>query len=225
MTPPEVLRALSFAEDSGFTNSCTPEVGRLLRVLTAAAGPGVIAELGTGCGVGAAWLLSGLRDDQTFISVDADEARQAQVERLLERKNARFLAGDWRGALHEGPFSLVFADVSEAKDEGHGEVVAATAPGGLIVLDDFTPEKHWPEAWRGKPDRRRERWFGDTRLLTTEILVTERAAVLLAVKVDNSLADSQTLSISARAERGNRGTFERALNKVRDVEPEPNDRL
>ena len=184
MTPPEVARALSFAESLGFTKSCVPEVGRLLRVLTAAAGPGVVAELGTGCGVGAAWMLSGLRDGQTFVSVDADGARQARVSKLLERESARFLSGDWREVLGAGPFSLVFADVSEAKDEGCGEVVAATSPGGLIVLDDFTPEKHWPEAWRGKPDRRRERWFGDPRLLTTEILVTERAAVLLAVRVN-----------------------------------------
>ena len=183
MTPPEVLRALSLAESLGFTKSCTPEVGRLLRVLTAAAGLGVVAELGTGCGVGAAWMLSGLRDDQTFVSVDVDAARQARVSGLFNRENARFLSGDWREALTKGPFNLVFTDVSEAKDEGCGEVVAATAKGGLIMLDDFTPEKYWPEAWRGKPDGRRERWFRDSRLLTTEILVTERAAVLLAVRV------------------------------------------
>ena len=117
------------------------------------------------------------------MSVDVDEARQARVSELFNRENARFLSGDWREALKEGPFNLVFADVSEAKDEGHSEVINATAKGGLIVLDDFTPEKYWPEAWRGKPDGRRERWFGDSRLLTTEILVTERAAVLLAVRV------------------------------------------
>ena len=183
MTPPEVADALSFAKSLGFTKSCTSEVGRLLRVLVAGAGPGVVAELGTGCGVGSAWMLSGLRDDQTFVSVDVDAARQARVSSLFNRENARFLSGDWREALKEGPFSLVFADVREAKDEGCGEVVAATARGGLIVLDDFTPEKYWPEAWRGKPDGRRERWFGDSRLLTTEILATERAAVLLAVRV------------------------------------------
>lgn len=62
MDVPEVVqRALDASRKEGFDKSCTPPVGRLLELFAAAAGPGTVAELGTGCGVGSAWLLSGLR--------------------------------------------------------------------------------------------------------------------------------------------------------------------
>ena len=75
MNPDDVQRALELSRAHGFKNSCTPEVGRLLQLFAAAAGPGTVAELGTGCGVGSAWLLSGLREGQMFVSVESDPAR------------------------------------------------------------------------------------------------------------------------------------------------------
>ncbi len=50
--PDDVQRALEGSREFSFNNSCTPEVGRLLRLFVAAAGPGAVAEFGTGCGVG-----------------------------------------------------------------------------------------------------------------------------------------------------------------------------
>ena len=69
-TPVAVERALQLAEQHTFKQSCLPEVGRLLRVLVAGAGAGSVGEIGTGCGVGAAWLLSGLRPEQHLYSAE-----------------------------------------------------------------------------------------------------------------------------------------------------------
>ena len=52
--PALVACAEELAHQMGFEQSCLPEVGRLLAVLTASIGRGTIGELGTGTGVGAA---------------------------------------------------------------------------------------------------------------------------------------------------------------------------
>jgi predicted O-methyltransferase YrrM len=182
--PKRVQRALEASRQGGFDKNCTPEVGSLLALLAAAAGPGTVAELGTGCGVGSAWLLSGLREGGRFVGVDANPAHHRVVTELFgDVPNTRFLCGDWREALPYGPFSLIFVDVGEAKDAGAAAVVEALALSGIVVLDDFTPEALWPLEWRGKPDARREFWLRHPRLRATEILTTPETAAILAVRV------------------------------------------
>lgn len=182
--PEGVQRALELSRERGLANSCTPEVGRLLRLFVAAAGPGTVAELGTGCGVGSAWLLSGLREGQTFVSVEFNAAHHRAVSKLFgDNPNAHFLNGDWREALRYGPFRLVFVDVGEAKDDGAEAVVQTLAVGGVAVLDDFTPETHWPPEWRGKPDARRHFWLHHPDMVATEILTMPETAAVIAVRV------------------------------------------
>lgn len=182
--PEGVVRALELATRLGVQNSCIPDVGRLLRVLVAGTGAGTVAELGTGCGVGAAWMLSGLKEDQRFLSVEADLTRHQAVTVLFAGvPNARFVRGDWRDILSDAPFRLVFVDVGEAKDEGAEEVVQALAVGGMALLDDFTPVEHWPPEWRDKPDARRAFWLNHPRLFATEVRTTARTAAILAVRV------------------------------------------
>jgi len=77
-------------------------------------------------------------------------------------------------------------------DGGHwksGDVAAESehalelvAPGGVVVIDDMTPEALWPEDWRGRPDPAREFWLEDPRLRAVEILTTPRTAAILATK-------------------------------------------
>ena len=178
--PDNVQRALEGSRERGFKGNCIPEVGRLLQLFVAAAGPGTVAELGTGCGVGSA----GLREGQTFVSVESDGAYHRAVSALFgDIPNAHFLCGDWREALPYGPFQLVFVDVGEAKDAGAEAVVQALAIGGTAVLDDFTPETHWPPEWRGKPDTRRDFWLRHPDLVATEILTTPETAAIVAVRV------------------------------------------
>ncbi len=182
--PDDVQRALEESRKLSFTNSCTPEVGRLLRLFVAAAGPGTVAELGTGCGVGSAWLLSGLREGQTFVSVESYPVYHQRVSELFGNTlNATFLCGDWREVLHYGPSQVVFVDTAEAKDDGAEAVVQALALGGVAVLDDFTPETHWPPGWRGKLDTRRDFWLRHPDLVATEILTTPETAAVIAVRV------------------------------------------
>ena len=182
--PVLVTKAMRLAQRLELQSSCTPEVGRLLCVLVAAAGPGVVAEIGTGCGVGSAWLLGGLREDQRFVSIELDEARHREVSRLFSAlPNATFLSGDWPEILAYAPFKLLFADGGKAKEEGAEVIVNALELSGTVVLDDLTPEDRWPEAWRGQMDRTRAFWLNDLRVHASEILTTPTTAAIIAVRV------------------------------------------
>ncbi len=61
--PPLVQHAHALAARAQFAASCTSEVGRMLAVLAAHVRQGMIGEVGTGCGVGTAWLASALAPD------------------------------------------------------------------------------------------------------------------------------------------------------------------
>ncbi len=83
-----------------FDRSSTPEVGRLLAMLVAARPRGRLAEIGTGCGVGSAWIASALGPEAVFVTVENDEERAAAVGRLFaELPNLRVLLGDWHALL------------------------------------------------------------------------------------------------------------------------------
>ncbi len=173
MLPPLVDRALALAERHGFGKSCSVETGRLLHVLAGQRGRTRVAEIGTGCGVGAAWMLSALAPDAAFVTVELDAERAAVAAGLLAGdEHARVLQGDWREVLPpEAPFDLLFADGGKAK--AHEEIVGLLATGGTLVLDDLTPG-------RAGPDPVRELWFGHPRVAAVELQVSLQEAVLIA---------------------------------------------
>lgn len=180
--PESVFRAEAEAARLDFQKSCSHTVGRLLRTLAANVnGPsGTVLEIGTGCGVGSAWLLAGLRNGNRLVSVDSDPALQrAATKALGAEKAATFLLGDWREALRHAPFGLAFVDVGEAKDDGADEVIEAMEPGGLLMLDDFSPGP----LYQGQHDERWHRWMHHPKLISSEILVERDSAAILASRI------------------------------------------
>ena len=172
MLPPLVERALALAERLGFERSCSVETGRLLHVLAGQRGRSRVAEIGTGCGVGAAWILSALPPEAAFVTVELDDERSAAVGGLFAGDdNARVLRGDWAEVLHpEAPFDLLFADGGKSK--AHEEIAGLLTTGGTLVLDDLTPgcSGHDPI---------RELWLRHPRLATVELQVSPGEAVLV----------------------------------------------
>ncbi len=180
--PPLVQHARALAERAQFAASCTAEVGRLLVVLAAHVRGGVIGEVGTGYGVGTAWLASALAPDARLVTVEQEAARVDAVRELFAaRDDVQVLHGDWHLLLPHGPFDLLFADTPAKRDEPE-VLLAALRPGGVLVLDDLTPETHWPPAWRGQRDPVRDFWLNDPRLHATELLTTPTSAVILATR-------------------------------------------
>ena len=176
MVPPLVARALALAEREGFTRSCSPEAGLLLRVLAGQRGRTRVGEIGAGCGVGAAWILSALAPEVPFVTVELDEGRAAAVAELLaEDEQARVLPGDWQNVLPpEAPFDLLFADGGGQAMKTNPAVLDLLAPGGTLVLDNLTPG-------REGPDPVRELWRGHPRLAAIELQLSPREAAIVAV--------------------------------------------
>jgi predicted O-methyltransferase YrrM len=177
-TPPLVERALALAERLRFDRSSIPEVGRLLHVLAAERGRGRVAEIGSGCGVGAAWIVSGLDPSVPFFTVETDDDRAAAVRELFrEDPNVTVLHGDWKEMLAaEAPFDLLFLDGGGQAAKSDEAVLGLLAPRGTVVIDDLTPG-------RPGPDSVRELWLGHPRLASTELLTTPTTAAIVAVRV------------------------------------------
>lgn len=177
--PELVLQAEQLAAANDFSNSCTRRTGNLLRTLAASAA-GTILELGTGYGVGSAWILSGMREGGKLLSIDLDAQRQEAVaSQFAHLRNVEFVQGEWREALPHGPFDLAFVDAGGAKDGGADEVIAAVKIGGILVLDDFTPGP----LYRGRHDERWHHWMQHPQLVSCEVLIDEGAAAIVATRV------------------------------------------
>ncbi len=172
--PGRVREAFRRARRAGFELSSEPEVGRLLAVLAAGVpAGGRILELGTGLGVGLAWLVHGLGDraDVEVWSVEIDPERAALV-----------LEGGWPGYVrvevadgqrlvraHPATFDLVFADAQGGKWEGLEQTVAALRPGGHLLVDDMTPARWIDETHRTKTEEVRASLLGSPDLVAVEL--------------------------------------------------------
>jgi len=177
LEPPLVARARALGEESGFPPqlSCIPEVGRLLHVLAAQRGRSRAAEIGSGCGVGSAWIVSAPPPGLPFFTVELDAERAARVRELFaDDEDVHVLTGDWHDVLPpEAPFDFLFADGGKAKADL--DLPALVAPGGTVVIDDLTPGY-------ADPDPVRELWLGHPQFAAVELLTTPASAAIVAVR-------------------------------------------
>jgi hypothetical protein len=56
-------------------------------------------------------------------------------------------------------------------------------PGGLVVIDDFTPMTGWPPHHEGGPDEARLYWLEHPRLWTAELRLSPAAATLVGTYI------------------------------------------
>ena len=170
--PPLVVRAQAVAARLGFARSCLDEDGALLHLLAGRRGILRAGEIGTGAGVGAAWIVSALEPGTAFVSVESDaDLAAAAAELFADDPDVRVLTGDWRAVLPaEAPFDLLFVDGGDAEDDLEA-VLRLLAPRGTVVLDDFG-------FGPAEADPRRDAWLCHPALSATELWVTpERRAI------------------------------------------------
>ena len=180
--PPLVATTVSVARRVGFTKSCLPQHGRLLQVLASGVGPGKIGETGTGRGTGLAWMASAAHSNAQIFSIERDP-RRAHEAQLLFAHDSRvcIICGDWRELVREAPFDLLALDGGGQGKGSESPLESADwmQPGGLIVMDDFTPMTRWPPSHGGQPDHARMHWLEHPQMRATEVRVAPTAASLL----------------------------------------------
>ncbi|KAA1420415.1 cytidine deaminase [Mumia zhuanghuii] len=180
--PPLVSRALDLSRRRGFITATRHETGRLLATL-AASRTGTLAELGTGCGVGSAWLSSGVAEGARIVSAELDPKLAEAVQDLFsDTPSVEVTSGDWSALERYAPFSLLFVDVRDVK-RSVDLVADLMEHGGIAVLDDFTPSYTWPPIYEGRVDVVREQWLTDERFVAVEVMVAPDASVILATRV------------------------------------------
>ena len=179
--PPLVTRALELSRQLGFITATRHETGRLLATL-AASRTGTLAELGTGCGVGSAWISSGMTEGARVVTAELDPELAEKVQEIYAgTPGIEVLAGDWTTLEQYAPFALLFVDIRDVK--GSVEAVCdLMEPGGIVVLDDFTPCDSWPPVFEGRVDVMREQWLTDPRFTAVEVMVALDSSVLVATR-------------------------------------------
>src|SRR5258705_9300260 len=127
--------AYARAAANGFELSREPPVGRLLATLAASLPAGArVLELGTGAGVGTAWLASGLlpRTDATVTSVELDPRTSAVAAQEDWPSFVDLRVADALDFLQGagGGFDLIFADSRGGERGGPGCTLAGKNPRG-----------------------------------------------------------------------------------------------
>lgn len=182
--PPPVQEAMARAQEAGFPYSCDPAVGRLLAVIAAhLPARARVLELGTGTGVGTAWITSGLlpRTDVTVVSTEKDPATAALAAR-----------GDWPGFVDlrcadaltvlgkAGEFDLIFADAPGGKWEGLDRTIAALAPHGMLIVDDMAATPQWGAGQHARQQEVRQALL--TSPLLTSVELHHGSGVILSTR-------------------------------------------
>ncbi|MFE7842266.1 O-methyltransferase [Streptomyces sp. NPDC057474] len=180
------------ARAAGFTMSCEPRTGSLLATLAATRPGGRILELGTGVGEGTAWLLSGMNETATLVTVELDDSVQAIARKQFGGdERVTFVTEDggrWLEAYDGTPFDLVFADTWPGKFTHLGAALELVAPGGAYIVDDLMPVPDWPEGHEAAVTDLLAVLEGRSDFRTTRLAWS--SGILIAVRTDDATGTS-----------------------------------
>jgi len=144
-------------ELSGFTMASDPATGSLLRTLAGSKPKGRFLEMGTGTGLSTSWILDGMDQESSLVSVDFDDAVLAVARQFLgedPRLKLESMDGErWIDANREGSFDYIFADTWHGKYLMLDEVLEMLNIGGLYIVDDMLPQPNWPEGHAEKAEK------------------------------------------------------------------------
>ncbi|HKH89031.1 MAG TPA: class I SAM-dependent methyltransferase [Acidimicrobiales bacterium] len=171
--PPAVAAAQARAERLGFELSSEPEVGRLLAFFASRVPKGGrMLELGTGAGVGLAWIVHGIGDrhDVEVVSVEIDGEQAAHTRAAGWPGWVSILEGDGADLVGTlGSFDLIFPDAPGGKIFKLRKTIAALRPGGVILVDDMDLSRHSDPDLRSGLASVRERLFEHPDLVCAEL--------------------------------------------------------
>jgi len=147
---PAAYEAIKTAsERSGFTMASEVLTCSLLKTLAASKPGSKFLELGTGTGLATSWILDGMDEASTLISIDNDlDILNIAKENIGVDKRLKLICtdgADWIKQNAKQKFSFVFADAWPGKFQLLDEVLDMIETGGIYIIDDILPQQNWPD--------------------------------------------------------------------------------
>jgi predicted O-methyltransferase YrrM len=183
---PSAYQAIDLAtKASGFSMASDVQTCSLLKTLAASKPGGRFLELGTGTGLSTAWILAGMDQNASLISIDNDEKFLDIAENHLSQDSRLSLVladgEDWVENNLEMKFDYIFADTWHGKYLLLDEVLGMLNKGGIYIIDDMLPQPNWPEGH----DRKAINLIKDLEarrdlILTKQVWAT---GIVIAVKI------------------------------------------
>ncbi len=169
---------------AGFTMASDIKTCSLLRTLAASKPGAEFLELGTGTGLSTSWILDGMDNLSSLISIDNDQSLLDIADRFLRSDNRLSLVntdgGEWIEANLRLRFDYIFADTWHGKYLLLDEALSMLKTGGFYIIDDMIPQPNWPEGHHEKATRLLE--YLDSR---HDLQITKQAwatGIVIAVK-------------------------------------------
>jgi predicted O-methyltransferase YrrM len=152
---PAAYNAIKTAtERSGFTMASEVLTCSLLKTLAASKPGGKFLELGTGTGLATTWILDGMDEASTLISIDNDaDILNIAKDNLGVDKRLKLICtdgADWIKQNASQTFSFIFADAWPGKYQLLDEVLEMLEQGGIYIIDDMLPQPNWPDGHGAK---------------------------------------------------------------------------
>jgi predicted O-methyltransferase YrrM len=148
--PPAVLYAiLRDTQRIGFTMASETQTGSVLRTLAASKPGGRLLELGTGTGVGTAWILAGMDSSARLDTVESDgKVLEVARQYLGHDQRVTFHLKDGAAFLAEAEqsqFDFIYADAWPGKFTHLEAALSLIKVGGIYFVDDLLPQANWPQ--------------------------------------------------------------------------------
>ncbi len=141
-------------KENGFTMPSDILTCSLLRTLATSKPTGKFLELGSGTGLSTSWILDGMDNDSTLISIDNDETLLLIAQTFLGKdKRLNLIHSDgeeWIKSNVGQKFDYIFADTWHGKYLLLDEVLDMINKGGFYIVDDMLPPLNWPDGHQEK---------------------------------------------------------------------------
>ena len=168
----------------GFSMGSKQPEGELLKTLITAKPKSHFLELGTGMGLSLSWMVAGMDQESTLISIDNDQDFLKDViPHFKDDHRVSILyedASKWLQNYIDDGFDLIFADAWPGKYSDLSKTLSLLNTGGIYMVDDLLPQPNWPEGHQKKVNDFLTFMESQPQFITTQLTLS--TGVLLAVK-------------------------------------------
>ena len=159
LNEPKVLKEIELAtRDIGYFMASDKLTESLLRTLVSSKPGGRFLELGTGTGMGTAWLLDGMDQNAHLTSIDNNEETTAIARRFLgQDPRVTFLTIDGDEFIRsnyeqQDLYDLIFADAEPGKIRLLNETLTLLNKGGIYIIADLNVQPSWSKEYTSQVD-------------------------------------------------------------------------